>query len=77
MLYFVLVIVAGGIKALNEEIIGESVYIDANGVSHPHKVSVSPPVFTLQEDGAVKETSCVDALMLSGFPNYEVYLCET
>ncbi|XP_021625723.1 probable ubiquitin-like-specific protease 2B isoform X3 [Manihot esculenta] len=64
--------ISGGIKALTKEIIGESLYIDANGVSHPHKVSVSPPVFTLQEDGAVKETSCVDALMLSGFPNYEL-----
>ncbi|KAJ9159196.1 hypothetical protein P3X46_024718 [Hevea brasiliensis] len=69
---------AEGIKAPCQEISDESVDIDTNGASHPHKLSVSPPMSTLledmstlQEDGAVKEAFCVDTLVLSGSPNFE------
>lgn len=74
VLYF-FYIVAGGIRAPHKEISDESVDIDVNDVSHPLKLSLSPPICILQEDCIVKEASRLDAMMLSGSPNYEVCLC--
>ncbi|KAG8650412.1 hypothetical protein MANES_07G038300v8 [Manihot esculenta] len=62
---------AGGIRAPHKEIRDESVDIDVNDVSHPLKLSLSPPICILQEDCIVKEASRLDAMMLSGSPNYE------
>ncbi|KAJ9174962.1 hypothetical protein P3X46_013554 [Hevea brasiliensis] len=64
-------IFAEGIKAPCKEISDESVDIDANGVSDSHKLSVSPPICTLQEDCTVKEACCVDAMVQSGSQIYE------
>ncbi|KAF2294211.1 hypothetical protein GH714_008304 [Hevea brasiliensis] len=64
-------IFAEGIKAPCKEISDESVDIDANGVSDFHKLSVSPPICTLQEDCTVKEACCVDAMVQSGSQIYE------